>query len=267
MQEISFLTKREIRCWNKDGYLLLKGLLGKEKIVQLKDAVRTLQKVEQENSKYKKFDIGLDKKFIIQEDKVFLDMMDCDETFQYVLGLMGPCVQLCMSHAIIRPSDNDFPGFIHTDGGQSMNSIRLSKKSRPLQIKIQYFLTDVQEENGGNFVYVPRSHTKDFQLYKPAKKEIEKKMKQIKVKAGDVLIFPSTLWHGSATNRSTKDRISVIYGYNHSFMRAYDYSNVSENLLERCTLRQRRLLGDMGSDMPQRHYYLPKDQVNIIEGI
>ena len=49
-------------------------------------------------------------------------------------------------------------------------------------------------------------------------------------------------------------------------MRPYDYETVSP-VADRCTPRQRRLLGDLGYDFrPGSYTYVPEDQLAVILG-
>ena len=50
------------------------------------------------------------------------------------------------------------------------------------------------------------------------------------------------------------------------FVRSYDLGQVPD-LAKDCTLRQRRLLGDLGYDFrPGSYFYVPEDQEEVIYG-
>ena len=51
------------------------------------------------------------------------------------------------------------------------------------------------------------------------------------------------------------------------FLRAFDYCDVSDELMGRCTPRQQRLIGDIGKWQPGSYFYSPPDQVQMIEGV
>jgi hypothetical protein len=258
------LSAKEEVLWKKKGYLHIQNAIPSDLVQTLIGEVDNLRHGYSQTKGL--FDIGFDKKFIIAESDIFRYMMDCEHTFPIILHLMGPCLQLSMSQALIRPAGNSFEGFVHTDGGQAMQSVQISRNSKPLQIKIQYFLTDTDRIDSGNFLFKPGSHKIRFPFYE--KKELESiKMSQLKAKSGDAVIFSNELWHGATKNKSNKDRKSIIFGYSQMFIRPYDYSSVSESLLNKCTLRQRRLLGDVGSSAPQAHFYAPNDQIIIMEGV
>jgi hypothetical protein len=51
------------------------------------------------------------------------------------------------------------------------------------------------------------------------------------------------------------------------FMRPYDFGTPYAALFERCTPRQRRLLGDLGHDFrPGDFFYAPEDQASLMTG-
>ncbi len=85
-------------------------------------------------------------------------------------------------------------------------------------------------------------------------------------KAGDCVIFSHALWHGPAPNHSGRARKTLLYNYCQMFMRQYDFGSVPA-VSQRGTLRQRRLLGDLGYDFrPGSYFYVPDDQTEIILG-
>ncbi|MEZ5549681.1 MAG: phytanoyl-CoA dioxygenase family protein [Pseudomonadales bacterium] len=85
-------------------------------------------------------------------------------------------------------------------------------------------------------------------------------------KAGDCILFSHALWHGPGPNTSGRTRKSLLYNYCQLFMRPYDFETPPD-VLDRCTPRQRRLLGDLGYPFrPGSYTYVPADQVALIRG-
>lgn len=84
--------------------------------------------------------------------------------------------------------------------------------------------------------------------------------------AGDVYLFPHSLWHGPARNLCGQSRKVLLYNYCQLWVRSYDHGSISSEA-EHCTPRQRRLLGDLGYDFrPGSYFYVPKDQAEVILG-
>ena len=103
-----------------------------------------------------------DKRNVMEDNDIFVDLMDHPATFPIVRELIGDFIQLSMSEVIVRPPNPKDQGYLHTDGGQAMRTIRVSRSSAPLQVKIHYFLTDLERPDSGNFTVVPGSHNRTF---------------------------------------------------------------------------------------------------------
>ena len=277
--EIGVLTEEQKDQWKKDGYLVLNGVLSVEEIKKLTTVVDQMDKEHRkqlsskgsQNESDVKLYAGLNKLNIIEVNDIFVELMDHPATFPVVLELLGPFIQLSMSQAMIRVPNPESKGLshaLHPDGGQAMQRIRVDKNSLPLQIKIQYFLTPLATPEHGNFTVVPGSHHRPFPAAQLGNAENPHNAEavQLCVEAGDAAVFPHALWHGAASNRSNYARKTLIYCYNHHCFRAYDYKVPSPELLERCTPRQRRLLGDIGEWQPGSYFYSPADQEEVMTG-
>ena len=146
---------------NSEGYLVLKGVLSPEEVKAL------LATVDEMDAEFRKgenvtADSVFDKRNVMEDNDIFVELMDHPVTFPIVRELIGDFIQLSMSEVIVRPPNPKDQGYLHTDGGQAMRTIRVSRSSSPLQIKIHYFLTDLEKPDSGNFTIVPGSHNRTF---------------------------------------------------------------------------------------------------------
>jgi len=259
------LTEEQRRQWAIDGYLVLKGALSRPEIDRLIREVDRLHRRHVTQNRDADPKKGIDRRNVMEDSDAFVGLIDHPATFGVVLDLIGPYIQLSMSEVIVRPPNPDFKGYIHTDGGQAMRRIRVTETSWPLQLKIQYFLTDVQKPYSGNFTLFPGSHLRPYpEGETPITAETPGAV-QLCVEAGDAAVFPHSLWHGVAPNRSDQPRKTLIYCYSHTCFRAFDFEKPTPRLLKRCTPRQRRLLGDLGyAWKPGAYFYSPQDQVEIM---
>ena len=261
--ETKVLTKVQKRQWKEDGYFVLKDVLSPEEI-QGFTAVLDQMCEEYHQGADVKPEAVLDERNLIDDYDIFIELIDHPVTFPVVLELLGPYIQLSMSSTLVRPPNPKDKGYLHTDGGQAMRQIRVSENSLPLQIKIMYFLTDVDVSDSGNFTVVPGSHNHPFpEEGIPEGPNIPEAV-QLCVKAGDAAVFPHSLWHGAAVNRSDRTRKTLIYCYSHQCFRAFDYEKALPEVLAKCTPRQRRLLGDIGEYQPGAYFYSPSDQAQVI---
>ena len=261
------LTEDQRQQWERDGYFVLPDALTSHEVVSLTQALDQLYQQHVVDNPEADAAKGMDRRNVMEDDDAFVELMDHPGILGVVVDLLGPYIQLSMSEAVIRLPDPEFKGYIHTDGGQALQHIRLSDTSWPLQLKIQYFLTDVLEPNGGNFTLVPGSHRQAFPEEGLPDGPESPGTVQLSVKAGDAAIFTHAIWHGPARNLSGKARKTLIYCYSQQCFRPFDYKEPSPGLLARCTPRQRRLLGDLGADWrPGAYFYSPSDQVEVLTG-
>ncbi len=272
------LTHQQRRAWDIDGYFVVKGAFDPDEVTYYSEQVDALRArpgyeptdlprghygwVEHGNPDPDSF---MDRRDLLPYHQCFIDLIDRPGVFDLVVDIMGPYLAFSMSQAIVRASTPEFPGYTHTDGGEGLRRIRVTETSRPLAMKVMYLLTDVREADSGNFTVFPGSHRRPF----PELDEEEPTPKTpgavpLLGDAGDAYFFPHSLWHGPSPNLSGKGRKTLLYNYCQLFMRPYDYA-VTAEVLEQCTPRQRRLLGDLGYDFrPGSYTYVPEDQVELI---
>lgn len=207
----------------------------------------------------------MDRRHLLAYHHAFIDLIDRPGIFDRIVDLMGPHILFSMSQAIVRPSTTDFPGFTHTDGGEALAEVRVTETSRPVAIKAMYLLTDVREPDSGNLTVFPGSHMRPFPVGQaPYVTPYSPGAAQLMGKAGDCILFPHSLWHGPARNQSGHARKAILYNYCQMFVRAYDFETTPD-VLQSCTPRQRRLLGDLGYEFrPGSYFYTPEDQVDVI---
>ena len=218
---------------------------------------------------------------VVEKCDELLALLDHAVTFPLVLDLLGPYITLGLSEATRKTSSNHtaaHTGFIHTDGGHSLSRMWVDKKSRPLLVKTHYFLTDCSAPDMGNFAVVPGSHHRT-PYWKPGDDTTPAEADAVPVlmKAGDCVMcdcvmWAHPLWHGAVPNHSAVIRKTVTFGYTQMFIRPLA-EPPSERLLSRCTLRQRRLLGDLGpggTDQTWRpqfgYFYAPADYADVMLG-
>ena len=185
---MGILTKDQRKQWKTEGYLVLKGVLSPEEVQAL------LATVDEMDTEFRKgenvtADSLFDKRNVMEDNDIFVDLMDHPATLPIVRELIGDYIQLSMSEVIIRPPNPKDQGYLHTDGGQAMRTIRVSRSSSPLQIKIHYFLTDIESPESGNFTVVPGSHNRTFPETGVKDGPYIPEAVPLYVKAGDAAIF------------------------------------------------------------------------------
>ena len=209
----------------------------------------------------------MDRRDLLSYGQEFIDLIDHAPVFDLIVDIMGPNIAFSMSQAIVRPSNDGFPGYTHTDGGEGQREVRVMESSRPIAVKALYLLTDVEGRNNGNFTVYPGSHVHQIPFdQEPPLDPNSPGCVHLEGQAGDAFIFSHSLWHGPSANNSGRARKTLLYNYSQLFMRAYDYDS-RHPLFQRGTPRQRRLMGDLGYDFrPGSYFYVPEDQTQVIMG-
>ncbi len=278
------MNDEQRRQWAVDGYLHLDGALNADEVASFNaqiDRIRLLPgwepaKLENatrghygwlEHAKETDSEGFMDRRDLLPYGKPFIDLIDQSPVFDLIVDIMGPNLLLSMTQAIVRPSTPLFPGYIHTDGGEGLREVRVTETSRPLAMKALYLLSDVSGHDASAFTVFPGSHMRPFpsKLNPPLTPNTPGAV-QLPGKAGDCYLFSHALWHGPAANHSGKARKTLLYNYCQMFIRWYDFAAVPE-VLDQCTPRQRRLLGDLGyAFRPGSYFYVPSDQEQVVLG-
>ncbi len=281
MTNMMKLTEQQRVHWATDGYLHLKNVLTPEEVEAFSQEMDSMRQVpgwepspEGPRGHYTWMDHtpdldttgNLDRRELLPYHSSFIDLVDRPNVFDLIVDIMGPYLLLSMTQAIVRTPSETFGGYIHTDGGEALRRIRVTETSRPLAMKAMYLLTDMNETGIGNFTVFPGSHMRPFpEDASPA--TLNPKTPgavQLCGSAGDCIIFPHSLWHGPSPNPNGEARKTLLYNYCQLFVRAYDFETVA-SVKDRCTPRQRRLMGDLGHPFrPGSYTYAPEDQVEVI---
>ncbi len=201
-------------------------------------------------------------------------LVDHPGFFPVLLDLMGPYLRLVGSEGFVRDAAEAPMVRFHTDGGPSMQMTTVDHTARALQTKVQIFLTDVDEPDHGNFMFIPGSHRRrpsrtEYGCFIPEANEnlesgtLPEGAVQLHAKAGDAVVFPYSLWHAVAPNRHGRTRRSIILRYGQMWHQPFDF--VPSNPLDyrQLTRRQRRILGEV-DDNDFNPWYKPANQVEIM---
>lgn len=250
------LTREESLHWREQGYLLLPGALAGREVEELLAAVDGLLEVEEGGLRPQggvqagKLDRA------VERTAAFDPLLDHPAVFGAVVAFLGPYLQILGSEVFVRrPGPGAEPLLAwHTDGGPALAGFATLPASPVLQLKVQFFLTDTSEPDGGNFLFVPGSHRRKFPESPPTS---PRGAVQLLARLGDALIFPWSLWHAVAPNRGGQVRKSVTLRYGPLWARPYDYERLPAAVLERLSPRRRRLFGDLGPASRPWEYYYP----------
>lgn len=275
------ITPAETRQFHRDGYLLLPGVFDPAEVSDLLAEVeRLVAQADRAGSAlhepyYHAGSFKLVRALRLSER--FDPLIDHPGYFGRLVALLGPYLQLMGTELFVRGvAETAITGF-HTDLGPAMQQLRPASRGPYLEIKTQVFLTDLSTPDSSNFMLVPGSHRRpappsgplclieDMNAAVSAGETPPCDVVQVCCKPGDVLLFPHTLWHGVAANRSGRTRYSISFRYGQLALRPVErFDPILADPARLLTPRQRRLLGDLGDESPSP--YRPLQQEAIILG-
>jgi ectoine hydroxylase-related dioxygenase (phytanoyl-CoA dioxygenase family) len=270
------LTSDERAAWDNNGYLHLRDVVNADEVAGVRAALAEVQKdftadVLSEDRAQHLARPGNDRDLnvvgLLRWTAAADALIDHRGTFGRVLGLMGPFIQVAGTEAFFRYASHEPLLGLHTDGGPALQRIFPEPASNVIQLKVQFFLTDVSQPDSGNLVLVPGSHRVPFPVGAAEQHPLAERRRQVLARAGDCVIFPWAMWHGVAPNVVGATRVSVIVRYAQLWCRPVDPTGLDEQALQRLTPRRRRLLGHFPfAPAPNDWYRPPSDQLDLLYG-
>ena len=206
------MTDEEKFQFDLEGYLIVKGVLTKEELVELND-------IGDENFSYS-FNHAMSEDTVSIWGSPFRRLIDHPRIVPYLIELIEPKFRLDHDYCIFMDTDDTRGGLhggpAHASGeGDHWYTYRDGVMRNGLTV-VTYFLTDAPDGAGG-FACVPGSHKTNFKDLLPddvrSFKRIPHYVTQPSVAAGDVLIFTEALIHGTVPWRAAHERRALLYKY------------------------------------------------------
>lgn len=249
--------EERVESVERDGYAYFPGCLPADDVSRLRAAMDAATAVEEHfdlDSQTSGAENGFREKIInnaFNHNEVFFSYLDRPDVIELEEALHGDdCHVIGMTAWVTgpgRPTQNlhvdwlpiEMPSFVYDD-----SDFRL-----PVFITTAHFyLNDVYPELGPT-QFVPGSHRSGT---RPEPGQLDwngRQMENCIVKAGDVVVFRSEVWHRGTPNVSQETRylLQVHYAQRMITQKFPPYLNrfqFNQELLDAATPRQRRLLGD-----------------------
>jgi ectoine hydroxylase-related dioxygenase (phytanoyl-CoA dioxygenase family) len=225
-------TAGERFFFDNNGYLVLEDFLAPEHVAALIGAVeRTIERRKSPDYKREHPTAFPDNLagpnfrifHLLDEDPLFLDLMDYGPMMEYVRGLFNPMPHNHATDVIYEVERAGYHGVgWHIDGIQ--DGFRHLKPHIPfLQFKIGYYLSDMSEPGQGNLTVVPASHKA---LVDPDPEDLRSPdlfpgAVQVCGGPGTAFFFHNALWHtGGPWTKADGKRIILYYSFEHPWMMA-----------------------------------------------
>lgn len=155
---------------------------------------------------------------ILDQDDVFVDLLELPSVFPVLLEILGGDIQLLRTQARLFPPGKTFTPAWHSDLAH-INGIDLSHSLNFL-VKVHYYPEDLTPEQGC-LAFIPGSHR--YQLQHPQVRidhtQPSPAVTKVVPKAGDAILFNVHVLHMALDNTSPFIRKSLIYSYSHFWVK------------------------------------------------
>ncbi|UED88012.1 phytanoyl-CoA dioxygenase family protein [Streptomyces profundus] len=268
------LSDADLRAYQTDGYLHLRGLFDPAEVARGQQLVKDAREsgtptiAEHESFTDRRHTVRV--RDAIAHHPGLAEFLDHPGLIGPLASVLGPSVQVLGTEIFIRGLHDSPLESWHTDGGEYLQRIRLEEASVSLQVKAQVFLSDTSEDDCGNFLLIPGSHRRIprktvpncyiEELNDPFERgEMPSDAVTVHAAPGDVLLFPYSLWHAVAKN-TRRPRETFIFRFGHLWHRPHDYLQQPPEVLDTMSARLRRMFGDFGDDPHPTDFYKPPQQ-------
>lgn len=269
MNETQNPTQAERFFFDNNGYLVLENFLSQDHVQRLSVALDRVIAERRQKQKDGIAHTGMTRPmgdrstrifYILDDDPLFLELLDWQPMMAYVRGLLNPKPHHHASDAIVEVESelsNRTPGW-HLDGHD--NGYRNLGRPIPLlQLKLGYYLTDMSEPGQGNLTIVPGSHKA---LTDPSPDDLKRSELfpgaiEVCAPAGSAILFHNALWHTAGIFRKPSSKRTILYyAYEHPWMVAsqehWGYSKEFYN--QRLSTEQRKLFHGFVFDPPEQRW-------------
>lgn len=244
--EESQLVQWEATLWDK-GYIVIPNALPPETCAHFLERIRPMpdHPYYGSNSLVRLFEHGMD----------FVGLLENEPVVSLAERILGKNMHIIALQGHRMFKGNEVSSF-HSDEIylQRPESVGDEVEYPPIinVLNCHYYLIDVPAELGPTEV-VPYSHRacrgpKPSDGNPPAWRG--HKHVTLTCKTGDCIIYSNQMWHRGAPNQTDRTRYSVVPSYSRRFVaqRFWPFLNynLSREILDRCTPRQRELLGEHG---------------------
>jgi len=224
-------TQAERFFFDNNGYLVLENFLAADHIARLLDAldraVARRRRAAEADPSLNRITLKNGPKstrilYILDDDPLFLEMLDWPAILPYVKALMGPIFHHLASDAIVEHGSDliSRTGGWHIDG--NFGGYRNLGYPIPLmQLKVGYYLTDMSRPGNANLTVVPGSHKA---AHPPAEEDLKRRdlfpgAVQVCAPAGSAILFHNAIWHTAGPFASPEhQRTMLYYAYEHPWM-------------------------------------------------
>jgi len=225
------LTDAERFAFETDGFIVRENFLSPDHVARLVDATHRAVAKRREQIRTNQKQTGFTQTkseestrifYILDDDPLFLELLDWPAIMPYVHGLLSKMPHHCASDVIVEQG-KDFmnrQGEWHIDGHDD-GFRNLGNPIPLLQLKVGYYLSDMTAPWQGNLAVIPGSHKSRLA---PTEADRQRRdffpgVHQVCAPAGTMVLFHNAIWHTAAPySRPDRGRTMLYYCYEHPWM-------------------------------------------------
>jgi hypothetical protein len=270
------LTPEQREAFERDGFLVLRGVLSPEEIAHFTGVVDALDADERKTKELDAYaTVEIRNAVARPGGDALLPLLDWPATFGLMADILGWNIQLTTSHVFVRtPNPGEKATFKaidwHCDGPHPSFPTVHGTYPR-LYAKVGFFLTDLSEPNRGNLRVVPGSHLSATPPPRDPETGDPVGAIQVLTRPGDAVLFEQRTWHAVGPNYSDLSRKNVYIGYCYRWMKAIDFVTQLDELMAKANPVQRQLLGaathELSYYLPSRNGFADVPTKEMMEGI
>lgn len=254
------LSETERAAFERDGFLVWRGVLSPEEVERYKTILKALADRFRLETGLTTQDSVEIRNAIVSEPAI-MELLDHPRVLGAMRDILGSNIQLSTSHVFERLPTPAATGTFkaidwHADGPSPRPPRIQTEKGEVeprLYAKAGWFLTDLTRPNRGNLRVVPGSHRLAACPPKDENGDPEGAI-QVLTEPGDVVLFENRCWHAVGPNYAEHARLNLYMGYCHRWMKPIDFKEMPEELLANASPVQKQLLGAASDALS---FYLP----------
>ena len=212
-------TDEQWRTFRKDGIVCIPDAIEPDQVAQY------LAAIQESAGRHDNYDPAHTWKIrnAVTEHAMLRELIDHDRHVGYAYDLYGEQTRLLQADVFMRPTGSVINHW-HVDGPRSL-PYRAFSPVLPLKLRIGYWLTDVEEPDMGNLVYLPGSHDAREQREFTGIGDVEGQ-KVVCCRAGTMTIAHASLWHRVMRNANPRTRVNLFLSYAPSWITGYYHYNL-----------------------------------------
>ncbi|MAD16989.1 MAG: phytanoyl-CoA dioxygenase [Alteromonadaceae bacterium] len=203
------VTQADLKHVEEHGYIVIENVLSGDEITTVKNSISPLLNETGRNS----FEGYKTQRLygVLNKTRALDRLVDHPRILALLNKLFMPNYLLSQLQVInLLPGESGQP--LHFDDG----FYPIPRPRAPLGAATIWAIDDFTESNGAT-VIVPNSHTWDDN-----QKPTTEQAKSAVMKAGSVLFYPGTFWHGGGANHSSANRLAVTCQYCEPWLRTQE---------------------------------------------